>query len=196
MRVVKVRLLLAAIAASFLLVPSAEANTTAMKQRYSALYHAVKKRHGSRAPGRNIRKLGIRFDVKADGKAGPWQTRPAKPSEIRTSIRQLRTLLRPARSLLVRRAVPPGQAPAGVLKPSVTGGAVLRRIAQCESGGNPGAVSPSGQYRGLLQFDYQTWQSVGGTGDPAAASAAEQYSRGAMLYARTGPRSWPVCGYR
>lgn len=70
----------------------------------------------------------------------------------------------------------------------------LESIAACESGGNPRAISPGGQYRGLLQFDYETWESVGGTGDPAAASRREQLYRGALLYLRTGPSSWPVCG--
>ena len=72
--------------------------------------------------------------------------------------------------------------------------AVLKQIAACESGGNPRAIGGGGLYRGLLQFDRQTWASVGGTGDPAAASVAEQYRRGAILYARAGTSPWPVCG--
>ena len=43
-------------------------------------------------------------------------------------------------------------------------------LAQCESGGNPRATNPSGKYRGLYQFSRETWASVGGSGDPAAAS--------------------------
>jgi len=72
--------------------------------------------------------------------------------------------------------------------------AALEKIAACESGGGPSAVSPGGQYRGLLQFDQQTWESVGGTGDPAAASRSEQLARGAELYAERGSAPWPVCG--
>jgi soluble lytic murein transglycosylase-like protein len=72
--------------------------------------------------------------------------------------------------------------------------ATLDAIAQCESGGDPTAVSADGTYRGLYQFDEGTWQSVGGTGDPAAASPAEQTMRAAMLYARSGSSPWPVCG--
>ena len=71
----------------------------------------------------------------------------------------------------------------------------LRRIAQCESGGNHRAVSPSGQYRGLVQMDYQTWASVGGKGDPAAASRWEQWSRAVRLYRMRGPQPWPTCGH-
>jgi peptidoglycan hydrolase CwlO-like protein len=79
---------------------------------------------------------------------------------------------------------------------SVSGGlqATLWRIARCESGGNPHAVSPDGQYRGMFQFTYSTWASVGGHGDPAAASVAEQFARAAILYERDGPGQWPVCG--
>ena len=70
----------------------------------------------------------------------------------------------------------------------------LAAIAACESGGDPTAVSADGTYRGLFQFDYGTWASVGGAGDPAAASVAEQVKRAKILYARSGSSPWPVCG--
>jgi hypothetical protein len=70
----------------------------------------------------------------------------------------------------------------------------LQAIAACESGGNPSAIGGGGQYRGKYQFSVATWASVGGTGDPATASEAEQDRRASMLYARTGAASWPVCG--
>jgi hypothetical protein len=72
--------------------------------------------------------------------------------------------------------------------------ATLSAIAACESGGDPTAVSADGAYHGKYQFDYSTWASVGGSGDPAAASEAEQDYRAAMLYARSGPGAWPTCG--
>jgi hypothetical protein len=72
--------------------------------------------------------------------------------------------------------------------------AILQRIAQCESGGNPHAVDPSGTYRGKYQFDYQTWQANGGTGDPAAAPEAEQDRIALRLYQQRGASPWPVCG--
>jgi soluble lytic murein transglycosylase-like protein len=71
---------------------------------------------------------------------------------------------------------------------------MLQAIAACESGGNPSAIGGGGQYRGKYQFSMATWASVGGTGDPATASEAEQDRRASMLYARTGAASWPVCG--
>ncbi len=70
----------------------------------------------------------------------------------------------------------------------------LESIAACESGGDPTATSADGTYRGKYQFDYGTWASMGGSGDPAAASVAEQDYRAAMLYAQSGSSPWPVCG--
>jgi hypothetical protein len=72
--------------------------------------------------------------------------------------------------------------------------ATLESIASCESGGDPTAVSSDGSYRGKYQFDYGTWESVGGSGDPAAAPEAEQDYRAALLYSESGSSPWPVCG--
>lgn len=71
---------------------------------------------------------------------------------------------------------------------------VLREIARCESGGDPRAISPDGQYRGKYQFSRPTWRSVGGSGDPAAASEAEQDRRAIKLYKAEGTAPWPSCG--
>lgn len=70
----------------------------------------------------------------------------------------------------------------------------LESIAACESGGDPTIVSSDGSYRGKYQFDFGTWESVGGTGDPAAAPEAEQDYRAALLYSRSGSSPWPICG--
>ncbi len=70
----------------------------------------------------------------------------------------------------------------------------LAAIAACESGGDPTAVSSDGSYRGKYQFDYGTWESVGGSGDPAAAPEAEQDYRAALLYSESGSSPWPICG--
>lgn len=70
----------------------------------------------------------------------------------------------------------------------------LDAIGACESGGDPTAVSSDGAYRGKYQFDYGTWASVGGRGDPAAAPEAEQDMRAQMLLERAGTSPWPVCG--
>ena len=70
----------------------------------------------------------------------------------------------------------------------------LERIAQCESGGSPTAVSADGTYRGKYQFDRTTWREMGGTGDPAEATEAEQDRIAAQLLAQRGTAPWPVCG--
>ena len=72
--------------------------------------------------------------------------------------------------------------------------AALQTIAACESHDNPSAIGGGGAFRGKYQFDYGTWASVGGHGDPAAAPESEQDRRAAMLYAREGTTPWPVCG--
>ncbi|HET7529992.1 MAG TPA: ubiquitin-like domain-containing protein [Mycobacteriales bacterium] len=68
-------------------------------------------------------------------------------------------------------------------------------LANCESGGNPRAVSSNGEYRGLYQFTMGTWASVGGSGDPIDASSSEQTYRAQLLYRRSGDSVWPVCGH-
>ena len=68
-------------------------------------------------------------------------------------------------------------------------------LRKCESGGNYGAISPNGKYRGAYQFDYRTWAGVGpGGGDPAAASRTEQDRRAKILYSQRGRSPWPICG--
>ncbi|MFD3511822.1 ubiquitin-like domain-containing protein [Streptomyces sp. NPDC058657] len=69
-------------------------------------------------------------------------------------------------------------------------------LAQCESGGRPGATDPSGTYGGLYQFDRQTWQSLGGSGAAHEAPAAEQTYRAKKLYVQRGASPWPHCGKR
>ena len=63
------------------------------------------------------------------------------------------------------------------------------RLRQCESGGNY-ANKNNPKYRGAYQFSYSTWAGVGGTGDPADASPAEQDMRAQMLDARSGWGPW------
>lgn len=108
-------------------------------------------------------------------------------------------LIFPGQSLRLTRAAPTvkPRVSRSAARPS-TARAVLtgawRQVAMCESGLNPRALNPGGKYRGLFQFDYPTWRSVGGSGDPAAASVAEQLKRAKLLYAARGAQPWPECG--
>jgi hypothetical protein len=99
--------------------------------------------------------------------------RGQSPDEIRVRIRQLERQ--------ERRANAPTASP------------VLEAIAACESGGNPTTDTGNGFY-GKYQFTLATWQAVGGTGNPAQASEAEQDRRAAALYEQSGSSPWPVCG--
>lgn len=69
----------------------------------------------------------------------------------------------------------------------------LERIAACESGGDPTAVSADGRYRGKYQFSIQTWGEMGGSGDPAQAAEAVQDRIAAKLLRRAGTSPWPNC---
>ena len=115
-------------------------------------------------PGRNILLRGVATQDD--------RVRSATRAELRRSIAVLKR----------------SSAPAAAASPQ------LEAIAACESGGDPTAIGGGGLYRGKYQFTYETWQSVGGTGDPAAAPEAEQDARAAALLARDGAGHWPVCG--
>ena len=91
-----------------------------------------------------------------------------------------------------------GGAPRPVASPTPARGRVrlprvLRRIAECESGGDPTVVSPDGRYRGKFQFTRATWRALGGTGDPADAAECTQDRLALKLYRRSGTDSWPTC---
>jgi len=87
---------------------------------------------------------------------------------------------------------PPAAAPAPAPpapKAAVAGNDVWARLRACESPTNSGT-----RYRGYYQFSSASWASVGGTGDPAAASLEEQTARAQALAARSDPyHQWPVC---
>jgi peptidoglycan hydrolase-like protein with peptidoglycan-binding domain len=95
---------------------------------------------------------------------------------------------------MTRSALGLGGTTTSAAAPRSSSSSLLARIAQCESGGNPTAISADGRYRGKYQFTRATWRAMGGSGDPAAAPEAEQDRRAAALLAREGTSPWPVCG--
>jgi hypothetical protein len=136
-----------------------------------------------------LRNRANRLIARRDGRRAPRTVRTAKQAQwsnraLLRATRILRKRIRHVRADLHDRR-------AG-LTPAVR--AVLNRIAWCESKGNPRAIGGGGAYRGKYQFSYGTWASVGGRGDPAAASEREQDRRAAMLLTRSGRGHWPVCG--
>jgi uncharacterized protein YabE (DUF348 family) len=98
----------------------------------------------------------------------------------------------------VTRAPVPAQVTVGTkVRPTIApsaDGLNWAALAQCESGGRASVVSANGKYHGLYQFSVATWQSVGGSGVPSAASADEQTARAQMLYNKAGAGQWPHCG--
>ena len=99
----------------------------------------------------------------------------------------------PSAAALARPQAPVVSSTAGTGDATPAELAMLARIRQCESRGNYSIVSSTGRYRGAYQFSVQTWQGMGGSGDPAAASPAEQDMRALMLLRKQGPRAWPNC---
>jgi hypothetical protein len=140
---------------------------TAVRQVQSALGIAVDGVFGAQTE-EAVKRFQKRKGIAVDGVVGP-ETRDALGLEpfARSSVKRGST---------------------GVKLPRI-----LRQIAECESGGNPRAVSPGGQYRGKYQFSLETWHNLGGTGDPVDASEAEQDRIALKLFRRSGTAPWPNC---
>ncbi len=150
-------------------------------------------KHGSR--GADVVQLQRALKLPADGVFGPQTTRAVRRFQAH-------------HGLAVDGVVGPWTAAALGLGDGGTAGAaasarhdarpvavpaVLAKIAACESGGDPHAVSANGAYRGKYQFTRSTWHAMGGSGDPAHASETEQDRRAlALLHAR-GVAPWPAC---
>jgi hypothetical protein len=126
---------------------------------------------------RAVKRFQRRAGLPATGKVGPATRRALRLARFsRASVVKARR--RPSRS---RVRVP----------------RILRLIAECESGGDPTAVSPDGRYRGKYQFARETWKIYGGRGDdPAEASEAEQDRVALRLYRAEGNKPWPNCPRR
>jgi hypothetical protein len=141
--------------------------------------------------GDAVRKIQSAIGVDADGVFGPMTERAVKRFQR-------------SKGLLVDGIVGPQTRAAlgldpfsrsGVVRGSRSTGLprVLVRIAECESGGDPTAVSRSGRYRGKYQFSMGTWTELGGEGDPAAAPEWQQDRIALKLYRREGTSPWPNC---
>lgn len=152
--------------------------------------------------GRAVRRLQRRLGIAADGVFGPQTDRAVRRFQRRKGLTadgivgpMTRGKLGLARFSSADVRHPPKDGPAGRRGSGVKLPRVLRQIAQCESGGNPRAVSSNGLYRGKFQFSRETWKGVGGRGaDPARASEAHQDRMALRLYRQRGVAPWPACG--
>jgi Transglycosylase-like domain/Putative peptidoglycan binding domain len=141
--------------------------------------------------GDAVRKIQSALGVPADGVFGPITERAVKRFQRRNG-------------LLVDGIVGPQTRAALGLDPFSRSGVVSRsrsqslpqtlvRIAECESGGDPTALSRTGRYRGKYQFRRSTWRELGGEGDPADAPEWLQDRMALKLYRREGSSPWPNC---
>jgi peptidoglycan hydrolase-like protein with peptidoglycan-binding domain len=168
------RLLWAALAAVAIALPIAAVDASAGERAARIVREA----------GSTVKALQRALDIPADGVYGPQTKRAVRRYQRRHGLtvdgiagRQTLTSL--------------GLIGGGAKAESTSD--VLERIAQCESGGNPRAVSANGKYFGKYQFSKPTWRSVGGSGNPAKAPEAEQDRRARKLYRRAGTSPWPNC---
>jgi resuscitation-promoting factor RpfB len=142
------------------------------------------------AAGVDIAALQAKLGVSADGIFGP-QTRRAVRRFQRAHGLTVDGIVGP--QTLGALGLRAGSAPTAREQSTSGTSSVLARIARCESGGDPQAVSPDGRYRGKYQFSRATWRAMGGSGDPAQAPEAEQDRRAAALLAQRGTSPWPNC---
>jgi Transglycosylase-like domain/Putative peptidoglycan binding domain len=142
--------------------------------------------------GAAVRSIQGELGIPADGVFGPVTERAVKrfqrghdlvPDGIVGPLTRAALGLKPFSARSVRRS---GDR-------SVRVPAILRRIAECESGGNPRAISPGGLYRGKYQFSRETWRNLGGSGDPADAPESQQDRLALKLYRQSGTAPWPNC---
>jgi resuscitation-promoting factor RpfB len=138
--------------------------------------------------GEAVRKIQEALGITADGVFGPQTERAVKRFQR-------------SHGLVVDGVVGPQTRGALGLRPfssrAVSRGTelprILRLIAECESGGDPTAVSAGGRYRGKYQFSMGTWRDMGGEGDPAEAPEWLQDRMALKLYRRHGTAPWPNC---
>jgi peptidoglycan hydrolase-like protein with peptidoglycan-binding domain len=173
---------LAATTSSSQSAPSAQSATlkvgstgSSVKQLQRKLHVSVTGYYGSQTKAA-VKRFQRRNGLTVDGVAGP------------ATLRALGVRVSAASYSNGGASPSSGSSPSGSVPPA------LERIAQCESGGNPQAISKSGRYRGKYQFDRSTWKRWGGTGDPAAAPESVQDRIALKLYRARGTEPWPNCG--
>src|SRR5829696_5847470 len=138
----------------------------------SAQAATVTLKPGSR--GTNVKRLQRKLRVAVSGYYGPLTKKAVKRFQKRAGLKPDGVAGPDTLAKLRLRVTPEPEQTDDGGGSDVEVPAKLQRIAQCESGGNPRAVSPDGTYRGKYQFDQETWEAMGGTGDPAEAPESVQ----------------------
>ena len=139
----------------------------------------------------SVKQIQRALGVRADGVMGPQTRRAIKRFQRANGLRVTGRVddatlvalgLRRSRDDRTLASVPEGDA-----------ATILAKIAECESGGDPTAISADGRYRGKYQFSRATWEALGGKGDPAEADEATQDAMALKLYQERGTAPWPAC---
>jgi Transglycosylase-like domain len=144
-----------------------------VKAHYSARYYRVKQAHGTRTPGRNIRRYGL------NGK------RKSKCKHLRRSSRTFKRWLAPPPAPILA-----GDRSSANAAPPYAGGAysIPSDIVMCESGGDYGAVNPSSGAYGAYQIMPSTAAALGCD----LSTPAGQDACAAEVWAVQGRGAW-VC---
>jgi peptidoglycan hydrolase-like protein with peptidoglycan-binding domain len=148
------------------------------------------------ASGSAVLALQRALGVAADGQFGPITLRAVRRYQRAHGL-TVDGVAGPATLSTLGIATQPASKPAeepAVREETAEGSTRLARIARCESGGDPTAISANGRYRGKYQFSRATWRDLGGKGDPAKAPEAVQDQMAQLLLAQRGTSPWPVCG--
>jgi hypothetical protein len=150
-----------------------------LERAYSRGYHKVRRAHGTRAPGRNIRRDGVLFHGTVfDATCG----------ELRRSRRQLQQLLA-APPIMRSVPVPPAQPPAGV-QTDTNVAALPECTWRPESGGDYGAVNAASGARGKYQVIPSTHAAHCSDLDWSPSGQEECAAR---VYAAQGAGAWANC---
>ena len=189
---------LLALAAVGLAAPIAAADTIGTASGGATASSEVVVKRGHR--GSAVRQIQRKLGVPADGVFGPFTERAVKRFQSAQGLVAdgvVGPLTRGALGLepfgrssvrRVGRSLADAESERSVRLPRI-----LRLIAECESGGNPRAISPGGLYRGKYQFSVETWRGLGGRGDPADAPEWKQDLMALKLYRMSGTAPWPSC---
>ena len=149
------------------------------EKRYLDVRHDFVEANGLRAAGRNIVRDGY---LERSG-----DVHDATESEVKDSILTMKPTPAPAAAATATEtaAVTETATPSG-------GAAATSSTAQCESGGDYGAVNPAGYY-GAYQFDQGTWDAYAPSGyagvNPATAPPEVQDAAAAAV----PYDAWPNC---
>jgi len=148
------------------------------------------------AGGSSVMALQRALGVAADGQFGPITRRALRSFQRRNglAVDGVAGPLTLAKLGVGAAGTAPASEPAPAKEPAAPASSgTLAKIAACESGGNPSAVSADGRYRGKYQFSRATWRAMGGKGDPAKAAESVQDRMAAKLLAASGTSPWPNC---